>query len=107
MANPTIRKLDPAVKDRLRLRAAWHGHSMAEEARRILADAVAPKEPANASEAIRRHVAAPRGAAFDVPPGRPSERRFGALAGPGKVDDSFFEPLTEEASRRWDACPRA
>ena len=35
-ANLTIRKLDPVVKERLRVRAARHGHSMEEEVRRIL-----------------------------------------------------------------------
>ena len=38
MSTLTIRKLDPAVKERLRVRAARHGHSMEEEARRILAE---------------------------------------------------------------------
>jgi plasmid stability protein len=32
----TIRNLDPAIKERLRVRAAEHGHSMEAEARRIL-----------------------------------------------------------------------
>lgn len=36
MASLTIRNLDPAVKERLRVRAATHGHSMEAEARRIL-----------------------------------------------------------------------
>ena len=36
MSSITIRKLDPALKERLRIRAAEHGHSMAAEARRIL-----------------------------------------------------------------------
>lgn len=39
MATLTIRKLDPAVKEQLRVRAAQHGRSMEEEARRILAEA--------------------------------------------------------------------
>ena len=38
MASITIRKLDPAVKGRLRVRAAEHGRSMEAEARRILED---------------------------------------------------------------------
>ena len=38
----TIRNLDPAIKERLRVRAARHGRSMEAEARAILADAVAP-----------------------------------------------------------------
>jgi antitoxin FitA len=36
MSSITIRKLDPAVKERLRIRAARHGRSMEAEARRIL-----------------------------------------------------------------------
>lgn len=35
-ASITIRKLDPALKERLRIRAARHGHSMEAEARDIL-----------------------------------------------------------------------
>jgi plasmid stability protein len=38
MATLTIRRLDPNVKERLRVRAAQHGHSMEEEARRILSE---------------------------------------------------------------------
>jgi plasmid stability protein len=40
MANLTIRNLDDDIKTGLRLRAARHGHSMEEEARRILARAI-------------------------------------------------------------------
>ena len=36
MASLTIRKLDEALKRRLRLRAAHHGHSVEEEIRQIL-----------------------------------------------------------------------
>jgi plasmid stability protein len=36
MSSITIRKLDPAIKERLRIRAAEHGHSMEAEARQIL-----------------------------------------------------------------------
>ncbi len=35
-ASITIRNLDPALKERLRIRAAQHGQSMEAEARRIL-----------------------------------------------------------------------
>ncbi len=42
MASLTIRKLDLAVKERLRARAAQHGRSMEEEARRILSDVCGP-----------------------------------------------------------------
>ncbi len=44
MASISVRKLDDETLKRLRLRAAEHGVSMEEEARRILAEAVsAPK----------------------------------------------------------------
>jgi antitoxin FitA len=36
MSSITIRNLDPALKERLRVQAAEHGHSMEAEARRIL-----------------------------------------------------------------------
>lgn len=42
MATLTIRKLNPTFKERLRVRAAQHGHSMEEEARRILSDSCGP-----------------------------------------------------------------
>jgi antitoxin FitA len=40
MANLSVRKLDDETLSRLRIRAAKHGVSMEEEARRILKDAV-------------------------------------------------------------------
>jgi plasmid stability protein len=40
MATLIIRNLDQAVKERLRVRAAEHGHSMEAEARRILQTAL-------------------------------------------------------------------
>ena len=55
MTSLTIRKLDPAVKERLRLRAARHARSMEEEARQILSEACRPEDqPQNAFEALRR-----------------------------------------------------
>ena len=44
MATLTIRNLDESIKGYLRIRAAGHGHSMEEEARRILRDAVLPED---------------------------------------------------------------
>jgi plasmid stability protein len=41
MSSITIRNLDPKIKERLRVRAAEHGHSMEAEARRILQTALA------------------------------------------------------------------
>jgi len=40
MANLSVRKIDDETLSRLRIRAAKHGVSMKEEARRILRDAV-------------------------------------------------------------------
>ena len=40
----TIRNLDPALKERLRVRAAQHGQSMEAEARRILQTVLTPQE---------------------------------------------------------------
>jgi len=56
MASITIRRLDEAVKSRLRVRAAHHGRSMEEEAREILKAGLTP-EPAsrlNMAQSIRR-----------------------------------------------------
>jgi plasmid stability protein len=44
MNSLTIRNLDDATKQRLRVRAAHHGVSMEEEVRRILKEALRPTE---------------------------------------------------------------
>jgi len=54
MSNITIRKLDPALKERLRVRAAEHGHSMEAEARRILQFSLAGPARAPASNLYER-----------------------------------------------------
>src|SRR3954466_14732976 len=72
---PTLptRKIAPAVKERLRVRAARQGHSMEEEARRILGEACAaePPPPRNAYEAIRRHFEPLGGVELELPPRGP------------------------------------
>ena len=69
MASITIRNLDDAIKQRLRLRAAEHGRSMEEEARDILRRAVGRTAPsANLGETIHRRFAALGGAELDLPP---------------------------------------
>ncbi len=45
MASITIRNLDGGVKARLRIRAAEHGRSMEDEARRILRDVLDRERP--------------------------------------------------------------
>ena len=72
MSTLTIRKLDPAVKERLRVRAARRGHSMEEEARRILDEVLTvPAEPTNAYDSIRRHFANIGGVDLELPPRGP------------------------------------
>lgn len=70
MANLTIRNLDPAVKERLRIRAARHGHSMEAEARRILQAALPEtKRPErNLYERIRARFEPLGGVDLEVPP---------------------------------------
>jgi plasmid stability protein len=64
MASITIRRLDDAVKEHLRVRAFRHGRSMEEEAREILTVALAVRESTepnakpNWVESFRRRVAA-------------------------------------------------
>jgi len=49
MSSLTIRNLDPALKAKLRVRAAEHGNSMEEEVRKILGAALsAPLRPVSA-----------------------------------------------------------
>ena len=73
MASITIRRLDDALKSRLRIRAARQGHSMEEEARQILKAgliAEAAKGP-NLAEAIRRHIVPLGGVEFTLPSRQP------------------------------------
>lgn len=44
MTSITVRNIEDDLKRRLRIRAAGHGHSMEEEARRILRDALGEGE---------------------------------------------------------------
>jgi antitoxin FitA len=45
MSSLTIRNVDEATKQKLRIRAAHHGVSMEEEVRRILKEVLHPTEP--------------------------------------------------------------
>jgi plasmid stability protein len=70
-ATLTIRNLDPAIKERLRIRAAQHGHSMEAEARRILQSAlnVPAKQPARSFyDRIHDRFAAIGGVDLELPP---------------------------------------
>jgi plasmid stability protein len=75
MSSITIRNLDPTIKERLRVRAAEHGHSMEAEARRILQNALkGPARPtaANLYERIRARVEPLGGIDLDLPPREPT-----------------------------------
>jgi plasmid stability protein len=75
MTSITIRNLDPAIKDRLRIRAAERGHSMEAEVRDILQMVLRPAPRPSASNLYERIHArfAPLGGADDVvvPPRAP------------------------------------
>lgn len=75
MATLTIRNIDTTVKERLRVRAAEHGHSMEAEARRILLTALT-KETSRSSgrglaERIHARFAAVGGVDLELPPREP------------------------------------
>ena len=70
MSSITIRNLDPAIKERLRIRAAEHGHSMEAEARRILRDTLeAPTLPPeiNLYDRIRARIEPLGGVELELP----------------------------------------
>jgi plasmid stability protein len=60
MAVMTIRNIDDAIKNRLRLRAAMHGRSMEDEARDILRSALSTEipRPRNLGQAINERFGA-------------------------------------------------
>ena len=74
MTTLTIHELDPAVEQRLRDRAARHGHSIEVEVRRILQDVVgrSEDEPKNAYEAMRRHFRDLEGVDLELPTRNPA-----------------------------------
>ena len=76
MASITIRRLESATKERLRMRASNHGRSMEEEAREILKVALTGKGPIerNLAESIRRRFAALGGVELADLPREPIRR---------------------------------
>jgi len=72
VASITIRNLDQATKELLRVRAATHGRSMEEEARDILRVALSVEESrVDLFTAIRRRFAPLSGVDLDVPEREP------------------------------------
>ena len=74
MATLTIRNLDAALKERLRVRAAQHGHSMEAEVRAILQDTLnKPERPeVNLYQRIRSRFAPLGGVDLELPPREPA-----------------------------------
>ncbi|WP_428391584.1 FitA-like ribbon-helix-helix domain-containing protein [Lichenicoccus sp.] len=73
-ASITIRNLDPALKERLRVRAAQRGQSMEAEARRILQTVLTPQGGApvrHLYDRIRARFAPPGGIDLELPPREP------------------------------------
>ena len=80
MASMTIHNLDDDIKQRLRIQAAKHGHSMEEEALTILRTALTEPAPTtNLARAIRARFAPLGGVELDIPPREPMREtsRFG------------------------------
>ena len=79
MTTLTIRNVDAAIKERLRVPAARNGRSMEAEPRQILSDTLAPESgnQPKLAEAIRRRIAPLGGVDLDahprVPVGEPSK----------------------------------
>lgn len=70
-ASLNIRQLEPALKERLRIRAAHHGRSMEAEARAILKEVLMERRPATGADlvaAIRRRFAPLGGVELELPP---------------------------------------
>jgi antitoxin FitA len=75
MNSITIRNLDPLIKERLRVRAAEHGHSMEAEARRILQTSLSASGPPpnrNLFDRIHARFAPLGGVDLDLPPREPA-----------------------------------
>ena len=72
MASMTIRNLSEEIKQRLRIQAAVHGHSMEEEVREILRVALNEnKPPINLAQSIRARFEPLGGVELDIPPREP------------------------------------
>lgn len=79
MASLSIRGLDERVKERLRLRAARNGRSVAAEVRMILEAAVAGEVQGGLGSRMRARVADVGDVKLEPPPrgGRPRAAKFG------------------------------
>lgn len=72
MASMTIRNLSDEIKQRLRIQAAEHGHSMEEEVRVILRVALAINNPRmKLAQSIHARFEPLGGVELDIPPREP------------------------------------
>ncbi|MBY3424643.1 plasmid stabilization protein [Rhizobium laguerreae] len=73
MASMTIRNLDDALKQRLRVRADTHGRSLEDEARDIQRMALATTEPvaSNLADTIRARLQSVGGVELEISPRQP------------------------------------
>lgn len=80
MASMTIRNLDEQLKAQLRMEAAKHGHSMEEEVRIILRNALNQPQQAGLGSRIRERFAQVGGVELNVPSrsDKPRDPEFGA-----------------------------
>ncbi|HXW53757.1 MAG TPA: hypothetical protein VEL47_06605 [Myxococcota bacterium] len=69
MASLSVRKIDKAVYERLRVRAAVHGVSMEEEVRQILEQAVAA--PTKISEVFKKYFGPEHGVELTIAKRKP------------------------------------
>ena len=76
MSSITVRNLDEAVKNSLRLRAARHGWSMEHEVRQILQQTVAPEqaEAVSFAERINRRFAGLEAESLSLPARKPARK---------------------------------
>jgi antitoxin FitA len=71
MANLSVRKLDDNTYERLRVRAAQHGVSMEEEARRILKQATSA--PERIGDLFLKYFGPANGVVLELAPKKPHE----------------------------------
>ena len=73
MASITIRNFHDGLKRRLRIRAAYHGHSMEEEVRQILNNVLSQElsPPVNLASAIRSRFVPLGGVELELPSREP------------------------------------
>jgi plasmid stability protein len=71
MSTLTIRNVEPALKEQLRVRAARRGRSMEAELRAILSEAVRGEGDLNLADAIRRRFAPLGGVELEPHPSMP------------------------------------